>query len=1069
MRKFLTSLLLILVVSVCAMAQQHIRINEIVASNSSGLVDKDGDYSDWIELYNFSEEVVNLAGWTLTDNPDEKSKWIFPEITLNPGEFLLLIASGKDHNNPANELHTNFKINNEGEFIGLYDEEGNPISVLEGFPPLENDYSYSYENDNYFRTSTPTPGAVNIISGTNQLTPPVFSVSHGYYDETFLLEITAENLNSNIYYTTNGSVPDPENGISYTDPVSVTTTTVIRAVSVIGEYQSPVSTSSYLFIDDIIRQPNDPPGYPDIWGEYYESDGVATADYEMDPEIQRDREYRNLLEDAFLSLPALSIVTDIDHLFSHNPNPDSGGIYIYTGNYGSDPGKGWERPVSIEVFNAEEGLDFQENAGLELNGFASRLAEKTPKHSFRISFKEKYGNTRLEHPFFGEDVGENFNSIVLRATYGNSWLNRRARDRPQATLIRDVWAKDTQLDMGHPAGTGRYMHVFINGLYWGIYNPTERIREDFGQRHLGGDEEDYDVIKDWAELVSGTKDAWNEMDDLLDNDMTVDENYYRLIGKNEDGSDNNSRESYLDLENFIDYMLINYFGANWDWDSKNWTAIRNREHPGNGFRFISWDAEHILEQADDFNLDIINNGRPTGFFNNLIASPHFRMLVGDRVYKHFYNGGALTPEANIERLLRRASELELAIITESARWGDYRRDVHPQYGSPELYTKEHWDTQISYFIEEYFPQRHEIFLDQLIDAGWIPSILPPKILINGKASDGIINPGDTLTFEDLEGDIYFTLNGIDPYDNGFLHDSALLYSEPVILEENTVVKVRLIENAEWSAVNEQELVITNGLENLRLTEIQYHPLPEAEVADGNFEFIELKNTGTDTLSLDGIYFADGIEYQFTEGEINPGEFIVLASNKERFKERYQFDAFDEFEGALDNTGERIVLASPAGDTLIEMEYGDELPWPETADGDGFSLVTKDVNGTANPDDPSVWRASTMKHGSPGSDDPEVETNLENIIALPKDIKLEQNYPNPFNPGTRIEFELPERINVRLTVYDILGRQVAELQNEVKASGSYSVYWDASAQASGVYIYRLVVGDQILTRRMLLIK
>jgi hypothetical protein len=97
-------------------------INEIMASNTTGLMDENGDYSDWIELYNGSNQPINLSSWALTNDPNQPEKWPFPELTLGAHEYLIVFASGKGHRSvePGHYLHTNFRLNKAGDFLALY-------------------------------------------------------------------------------------------------------------------------------------------------------------------------------------------------------------------------------------------------------------------------------------------------------------------------------------------------------------------------------------------------------------------------------------------------------------------------------------------------------------------------------------------------------------------------------------------------------------------------------------------------------------------------------------------------------------------------------------------------------------------------------------------------------------------------------------------------------------------------------------------------------------------------------------------------------------------------------------
>src|SRR5690606_22449182 len=128
-----------------------------------------------------------------------------------------------------------------------------------------------------------------------------------------------------------------------------------------------------------------------------------------------------------------------------------------------------------------------------------------------------------------------------------------------------------------------------------------------------------------------------------------------------------------------------------------------------------------------------------------------------------------------------------------------------------------------------------------------------------------------------------------------------------------------------------------ALGDVLITEIMYHPPDEGIIVGDDYEFIELKNTGSEPVELSGVSFADGIEYVFPAGsEIGAGEFVVLAANAVRFQEKYGFAPFGTYTGALNNAGERVALAGPGGSVFFEVTYSDDPPWPGSADGGGFS-------------------------------------------------------------------------------------------------------------------------------------
>ena len=822
---------------------QQLRINEFLAINDDINSDEDGENSDWLELYNGSGEDINLNNWYLTDDRDE-AKWQFPNITIQNRDYLLIFAS--DKNRTAGELHTNFKLSGGGEYLALIDPDGEIISEFDPFPEQFSNISYAWDNESYAFSETPTPGSENQINNDSFLSPPTFGTPHGFYTSAFSLELKG---NGDIYYTLDASEPTTSS-TPYTDPISIDKSTVVRTIVVSDNVASASNTSTYLFIDDIINQPNDPDGYPAEWGPYYSLAGNAIGDYEMDPEITENPQYKDLMDDALLALPVVSIVTSKDNLFSSSTDPEEGGIYYYTGaadEGGPELGTGWERPASMEFFDAEGIESFQINCGLRLHGGHSRRIEKTPKHSFRAAFRSEYGKTKLKYDFFGGEATESINTIVFRAGYGNSLLHSSSNERSKFQLIRDIWSKDTQREMGHLSAHGRFVHLFLNGLYWGIYNPTERMDKAFAEEYYDGDEEDFDIIKDYTSVVEGNINAWNQLLNLSESAQN-EAVYQQILGNNLDGTPSQNFAPLLDVDNFIDYMLINYYGANWDWDSHNWAAIRNRENPEKGFQFFSWDAEHNVEGIYANNLSTNNAGRPTQIFNNLIKNSNFKLRVGDRVHKHFFNGGTLTPAMNIARWKKHAEILQMAVIAETARWGDYRRDVHPWSSGPfELYDKSFWEDELSYLIRDYFPLRGNVFIEQLKQKGFYPNISAPTFYIN-QVPAAIANweGGDNIEIvSNSEGVIYFTVDGTDPADS----EMTRQYVQPITIDGKIELSARVYLNLEWSALSTQtfdtDLLNLLSIKDSETNPVYIHPNPAKDNS-----YLKFDLSGNDKVQID---------------------------------------------------------------------------------------------------------------------------------------------------------------------------------------------------------------------------
>ncbi|MCK5371573.1 MAG: lamin tail domain-containing protein, partial [Cyclobacteriaceae bacterium] len=318
-----------------AQDSNQVIISEFMAANESIFTDEDGDYSDWIELYNPTSSPINLDGWYISDNPDNLIKWIFPDVSIESYGYLLIFSSGKDKR--YTELHTNFKLSSSGELIILTKQDGETIATeLEfQYPPQYPDISYGFINGEMVYMDSPTPGLANVVG--DFLTPPSFNVQHGFFDAPFLLEINS-NMSGEIKYTLDGSEPEGAHSVDYVQPLLIDSTTVVRAVVRNGENVSAIATSSYIFAGQIKSQPRLPDGYPATWGLFSKIEGLAPADYEMDPEICNSQEDKELIKPSLLSIPTISLVTEKDNLFSSSIDPIKGGIYIHTdpptGGYG---------------------------------------------------------------------------------------------------------------------------------------------------------------------------------------------------------------------------------------------------------------------------------------------------------------------------------------------------------------------------------------------------------------------------------------------------------------------------------------------------------------------------------------------------------------------------------------------------------------------------------------------------------------------------------------------------------------------------------------------------------------
>ncbi len=945
----------------------QVSISEFMAAKNQVLADEDGAYPDWIEIHNGSSIPANLNGWYLTDDAADLTKWRFPATNLAAGANLIVFASGKNRAVSGSPLHANFNLSSQGEFLALVQPDGVTISsqFAPQFPEQLDNYSYgSFQGTNYYFAS-PSPGTNNTAGFLAFIKDTHFNPDRGFFDTPFNLTISTATTNATIRYTTNGAPPSATNGLVYSGSIPINRTTVIRVAAFrAGFVPSDVDTHTYLFLDDVIRQSTNgapPAGWPSSWGN-------NVVDYGMDQRVVNDPAYSGEIKADLKSVPTISIVTELKNLFDPNT-----GIYANA----SQDGIEWERPVSLELVRPDGQPGFQADAGLRIRGGFSR-DPSDPKHSFRFIFRSEYGDGKLRYELFGPEGDDTIDKFDLRTSQDNSWAYLGDAN---ATFLPDPFSRDTQLALGRPGTRGDFYHVYLNGQYWGIYNTEERPEAEYGASYFGGRPEEYDVIKVEAgpyDVVAtdGTIAAWQRLWQAATNGFASDATYQRVQGNNLDGTPNPAYEVLLDVPNLVDYMLVIIYAGNHDGPvyennfPNNFYALRHQTRR-DGFRFVTHDAELSLQGLNDDRTQPITVGDPTAgstfsesnpqyLWQRLQANGEFRMLVADHVHRHFFNGGALTPAVCAARYAKRTNEINHAVVGESARWGDAKRQ-------PPI-TRADWVSAVTSLMNNYFPSRSGIVLNQLRSRGLYPTNDAPRFNPLG----GVVSTGFNVTMSVTNGTIYYTSDGTDPrLPGGAVASSAAAYAGPVPITESVLIKARARAGTSWSALTEATFYVRQDFSGLFITEIMYRP-PDEGVVDGeDFEFIELKNVSNTELDLSGVCFTNGIRFTFPVGSrLAPGQFAVWVSNPTAFQGKYPaVPVRGTFTGHLADSGETLALVDAAGSNIVTLTYGDRDPWPQSADGVGFSLVPVNANFDPAPADPLNWRASSAVGGSPGADDP----------------------------------------------------------------------------------------------------
>jgi len=749
-------------------------ISEFVASNEGGLADGDGNFPDWIEIWNSTQDAIDLGGWYLSDAPEQPDRWPLPAVELPAGAYLVVFASGQVDDlyvDQGGYAHTNFRLEKDGGYLGLMRPDGAGglvvASEFTSYPPQQSDISYGI-----FGSSAPlgtgyldalTPGARNHGQGFEGFVGDTrFNPDRGFYEAPIYVTIETPNSDSTIKYTTDGSEPTPENGLDYpgSPGIRVERTTIIRAAGFRDGFKpSNVDTHSYLFVADVVDQPATPPGFPTTWtGADYGMEGDASdlalvaGDGGLAPE-----EAKAVIAAALLELPSMSLAMSVDDWFS-----PSSGIY----HNSTARGATWERACSAELIfpHSLEGETFQIDCGVRVQGNTSRNASSNPKHSLRLAFRGQYGKAKLDYPFFGEDGPAEFDTLVLRSNSQDGWVYSSARNR-LGQFVRDAWARETHRRMGHASPDSNWVHLYLNGLYWGVYNPTERPDAAHGAAYYGGNKDNWDAIKNHEEVLDGDQSAYRELLALIQNDANNWSAGYRDLT---DPADYAEAVAAIDVEMMIDYMIHNMYAAADDWPG-NFYMGYDRSGSSGGWKFYDWDNEHGMKNPASLDRTAAHSrdrDSPTKFHHALRSNAEYRLLFADHLHRAFFNGGVLyvdpqnpawdpaNPQRNVPAALwmELGREIETALIAESARWGDYRK-------SPPYTVANEFQNLRDDLLENWFPTRSATVLEQFRAQGLYPEVEAPVFNQLG----GNVPAGFSLTMlAPGGGTIYYTTDGTDP-------------------------------------------------------------------------------------------------------------------------------------------------------------------------------------------------------------------------------------------------------------------------------------------------------------------
>jgi len=627
---------------------QSIQINEILTSNTVVNTDDDGTYQDWVELYNPSETPVSLAGYGLSDDPAAPYKWVFPEFQIAASGHVLIWCSDKNRRDPLLPLHANFKISSDGEPIVLTRPDGQISDLLPAIAvPQNQSYGRIPSGGSTFGFFTaPTPGSQNQSQETGTLSPPLFSVASGFYNDAFTLVLSHPDPGVQIYYTLDGSEPNPGNmgGKTYSYKNSYAEFPGQESGPLLTENFKTLAYADPVYVGDRNGEPNKISSISTTYNyepAYLPQYAVSKSTVVRAIAVKEGAVSRTVTQNYFIGvanqhhLPIASINTDEDLLFGYDHGihvagklfddwraaaPDAAADGNSSANY-SQSGDDWEIKANFSYFAAGHET-VNQDVGIRINGGWSRIS---PAKALRIYARSDYGSGDLNYPFFGPDYGFNsFKRLLLRNS-GNDIYSTYFRD---AFIQRSVSHLHFTTQPYQPCVT------FINGEYWGLLNIRERYDKTYYERIFGIPDNALDLIENGWDAQEGDTAHYDAMVNYFgNNNLETDENF-------------ETASTFLDTENYTDYYIANIYADNTDWPHNNvlcWRKKTETNVPGAAYghdgrwRWSMKDTDFGFGASGNPSsntLEFATNGNPYSEAATLII----RKLLDNATYRnHFIN------------------------------------------------------------------------------------------------------------------------------------------------------------------------------------------------------------------------------------------------------------------------------------------------------------------------------------------------------------------------------------------------------------------------------------------------
>ncbi len=1153
---------------------QGLVFNEVLPSNIQNIRDETGDYPDWIEFFNNSGQLLDVTGYSITDNRNEPAKWVFPPCFMKAGEYLVVFASGDRPSDTISFWNTLIRRGETWSYIiptseppaawretgfddaawltgpsGIGYGDGDDATIIyptvsfymrktfeisdtsgimsallqidfddafvawlngteiaranigiPGTPPPyysassalreatmysggqpeaypvsnfrellrqgENVLAIQVHNQSasssdiscipYFSIRVPS---VPSVPSPQEISLPASSIYTGFKidadgDTLYLFTPTGEIADSIVIFPVTsdysfGRQPDGS-GTWHVFPLPTPGEANLTTAYDFDEYEAPsfsVPAGFYPGPTQLVittSNPGDTIRYTTDGSEPGDSSQVYTTPLDLTvPVVIRARVLRSgylpgkISTGTYIigrkpSLPVVSVTTDPGNLWDEDY-----GIYVMGKNsgeespyFGANFWNDWERPAHVELFEPDGTQAFSIDAGIKITGNYSRA---NPQKSLAIYARKKYGAKEINYQIFPDKPIRKFESFVLRNS-GNDWLGQ---EMAMGSMMRDLLATTLAGSLNQDVQAGRQAVVFLNGNYWGIENIREKISEHYVASNHGCDPEKVNMLEGNSWVVKGTAHDYTQLISYIQtHDLAVDANYDYVCTK-------------MDVDNYMKYCITQIYIFNGDWPGNNikfWQAGEGSPWRwimfDTDFGFAIWDPAKVTDNTFQFALD--DNGPEwpnppwsTFLFRSLMKNERFR---SDFIYTFADLLNTTFSPANVLReITRLRNNISSEIVYHTQKWGS----------NPET-----WSWTMNDFITYYAERRPDVlrsYMNLMFATG-----------SSHQLTLGTDNPqGGVLKLNTLSLDVlpwkgtYFSNIPVhlraEPNPGyrfagwfGSKSDTVPVLDFGVVSDQTLIAKFEKIAGATESPVI--------------INEINYKSAPENESED----WVELYNASAQETDISGWYLSDnddGHRFEINAGTVLiPGEYLVLCRDTMAFTAIYPYvkNISGELGFGLSSSGEYVRLFTSNDIPEDSVSFEPVSPWPEEPNGTGYtlSLLSPELDNTLAEN----WASSEQLLGTPGKENfPQGPDNVNSPLLR---ITRMACYPNPFTESLTLSVILGSPDHIRLTAYDLNGRQMAMIADSEAGTGNHTFTWNASGFPAGLYIIRLETRNDV---------